>query len=350
MRGYRLLIIAVYIVIYSFGGIIFRSTPAYASYPDLPSRYDELSNSYLAGVSTQLFGFQIVDTTDNLGSIGFEFCSNSPLEDLPCTAPPVFSDSGAILSNQTGNIGFSISSASTSNDIILDRAPSPPTTGNNTYRFDNITNPDVVGSYYVRITIFSSTNGTGTPNEYGGIAFAINTELYVYSYVPPYLSFCSAITIANQDCTTAVGNSINFGTFTPATTAAATSQFSVATNANFGYSITAEGTTLTSGNNYLPLLTTPSPSTSGVSEFGMNLAANTVPPSGGNPTGSGTGVVSASYNLSNRYLYNSGDVIEGSSGSSEPQTFTVSYIANVSSQQPAGVYVTTISYICLGNF
>ncbi|HUD05906.1 MAG TPA: hypothetical protein VMR18_03290 [Candidatus Saccharimonadales bacterium] len=350
MRGFRFVILTIYIVSFLFVSSILSVPLVHAAYFPFPNRSDELSTSVPGATGTQVFSFQILDTTDILGSIEFQYCSNSPLQGDSCTAPPGVNVTNAVLSNQSGNIGFYISADTTTSDLIIDRIPRVPTSATNVYQFDDLVNPSAVGTFYIRISIHTSNFATSADNEFGGLALSTANQLTLNTVVPPYLSFCAAITISNQDCSTATGSSIDFGTFTPNTTSDGASQFTAATNAGSGYSVTDQGTTLTSGNNYLPPLSTPTSSTSGVSQFGINLTINSTPPTGSSPTGNGNGIVSADYDLPNKYLFNAGDVVVSSSTVSNPQTFTVSYIANISNQQAPGVYVTTISYICLGNF
>jgi hypothetical protein len=318
----------------------------------LSNRFDELTNASAGATTTHLIGFGISSTSTPLGSVRFQFCSNDPLPDLPCNAPTGFNASSAVLSAQSGNTGFSILSES-ANEVVLSRSPaSNPTTAANTYQLNNVINPSAIGVLYLRLYIYQSTDGSGTETENGGVALSINQGLNVNAEVPPYLGFCSGVTITGRNCASATGYYLNFGEFSTSHASVATSQFSVGTNAGNGYNVTVNGTTLTSGNNVIPSLSSPSASTPGVSQFGLNLAANTLPAIGSDPTGppDGRGQVVAAYSSPNRFAFNSGDVIVVSSTTSNYQVFTVSYLANISSSQPPGVYASTLTYICLANF
>ena len=127
-----------------------------------------------------------------------------------------------------------------------------PSSAANNYVFSGITNPDAVGTYYLKITIYSSTDASGSYDEYGGLALAVNYAVGVNTAVPPYLYFCAAITIPNNSCNDASGDYADMGDFSSKTTSSASSQLYVATNSETGYSVTVEGLTLTSGNNYIP--------------------------------------------------------------------------------------------------
>lgn len=319
----------------------------------LQSRYDQLSTSGTGALATHTIGFTYTNYTTPIGSVTIEFCSNTPLIGDVCDASPGLNLANASLamSAETGQTGFSIYSI-TSNTITLTRSPTVPTApdATSTYPITNIYNPTSPGTYYVRLETFASTDGSGSNIEQGGIAIAVLPAFTISSEVPPYLTFCSGTVIANLNCDDVSGDQINFGDFSPSNTSAATSQFLTATNANNGYSVTLDGTTMTSGNNIIPAPTTPTASRLASSQFGVNLLANTSPSVGSNPVGNGTASVSPTYDNRNLYLFNSGDVVASSNRPSDYMKFTVSYIVNVNSGQPVGVYATTVSYICLANF
>jgi hypothetical protein len=122
-----------------------------------------------------------------------------------------------------------------------------------------------------------------------------------------------------------------------------------ATNAEGGYNLRVIGGTMASGNNVLPAMNG-APSQQGVSQFGINLRANTNPIIGQEVTGPGSAGIAAGYNQQNQFRYQSGDVLVSTADPDNFRKFTVSYIVNVASGQPGGVYATTLTYICLGNF
>jgi hypothetical protein len=202
----------------------------------------------------------------------------------------------------------------------------------------------------VRIETFTSTDATGADVEQGGVVFAIVPALTVTSIVPPYIRFCASVTIAGYDCSTATSYFIDMGEFSTSNTTRVSSEFVVATNAGYGYSVTMSGTTLTSGNNTIPAIFPGGGSTIGTNQFGVNLRANSTPSIGADPNGLGVGVVALEYNTPNLFRFRSGDTLVTSNNSSDNQKFTVSYVTNINGAQPAGYYATTITYICLANF
>jgi hypothetical protein len=195
--------------------------------------------------------------------------------------------------------------------------------------------------------------------------------------MPESLVFCAGADILKTsgvpDCATATGGTISFDQlFSPTDTASAISKMAASTNAGFGYAITVNGPTLTSGSNTIAGIATPSASNKGVAQFGLNLRANTSAAAPGFPgtgstasadidlTSNGTnlnGRPSTDYATADTFKFVTGDVVADSNfnttGNAEPsdsQIYTVSYIANVPGSQPAGSYVSTLTYICTPTF
>lgn len=315
----------------------------------LPSRSARISNPTANAISTYRIAFNITQTATALGSIEMEFCANDPLPNTSCVVPFGLDLAGATLT-QSGNTGFSISGTSTANRILLTRFPSLPLGGPSVYEFANVINPSNAGSYYIRLQTFSNNTGTGANVEDGGLVFSITSGVSVTSTVPPYLRFCTSVTITGFDCSTATNFLIDMGEFSSNSTAVSSSEMVVATNAGLGYSITMLGTTFTSGNNIIPASETPVSSQTGSSQFGVNLRSNTNPSIGSDPAGPGIGTINGSYNAPNQFAFKTGDIIVSSSGSTDNRKYTMSYMTNVSAGQPSGIYATTLSFICLANF
>lgn len=318
--------------------------------PYLSKRSDKISDSKISAIATHAIGLSFNNFSSSVGSIKFEFCSNDPIPENSCVVPAGFDVTGAVLASQAGEIGFIISPLSNANTIILARIPSVPTVSSSSYIFDNIKNPNSAGSYYLRMQTFSSINATGAAIEEGGAVFAILSGLSINTEVPPYLRFCVGVTIDNFDCSTATSFFIDLGELRTTQITKASSQFLAATNALSGYSVSVNGTTLTSGSHVIPALAVQTAPSTGVSQFGINLRSNSNPAIGADRTGPGTASVSGSYNTANLYKYNSGDTLVSSPVSSDNNKFTVSYITDVSSAQEPGFYTTTLSFICLANF
>lgn len=327
-------------------GFVFSSR---ASAAELQSRSLEMSDSEpgKTGV-TYSISFQLA-TAGTLGSVEFEFCSNSTFPSDVCVAPSGMDASNAVFAMESGISGFTIRSED-ANDIIISRPASPTLTVSANVLFNNITNPTSTGSYYLRVLTYPTSDASGAYTDNGGMAFAINLPVSIQAHVPPYLLFCTGNTISGTDCSTATGDFIELGQLLATRTSTGQSQMVVATNAQNGYSITATGNTLTSGNNTIAPLSVDSPAQTGVSQFGINLRANTAPSVGNDPSGPGGGTPTTNYDQPNLYHYANGDVIATNGSVEGGRKYTVSYVTDISKSQPAGIYASTFTYVAMCNF
>ncbi|HEX5456476.1 MAG TPA: hypothetical protein VFW77_03870 [Candidatus Saccharimonadales bacterium] len=321
----------------------------------LPTQAASLTNrsiilgSVKAGATTDhKFQFNLT-TAGSLGSIAFEYCE-SPLFDVPCVAPSGIDASGATIISQTGETGFSIHPNTVSNRIVITRPVALAASGTVSYDFGNIVNPDTPNhTTYMRISTYSNIDATGVYVDNGVAAFSIVPSLGVNVFVPPYLTFCAGVTVGLQ-CQSASGVSINLGDFSSGRTSFATTQFAGATNDNTGYNVSVLGTTLTSGNNTINRLVSKSQSRTGIEQFGINLRNNSSPDVGHNREGSGTLAAASAYNSPNLFKFEPGEIISSSSMATEFNRMTVSYIINISPDQPLGVYSTTLTYTAVASF
>lgn len=316
----------------------------------LTSRSLQMNNA-LAGAHNVTYKLAFtVATGGAIGSMEFQFCSNSALIVDPCVAPFGFDALNANLTNQTGTVGFVKSASSSVNDIILTQLPPSNTNaGPVSFTFTNVVNPTNMGSYYVKVFTYSSADASGTPLDFGAMAFPIGLNYQISTEVPPYLTFCGGTNINGFDCSSASGDQLDFGQFSSAVTSTGRSQLLAATNAGSGYSITMSGLTMTSGNNEIPAMTGQT-SKVGTSQFGVNLRANSVPQIGSDPVGPGTGQPTANYNQPNNFRFVSGQPIAQATQAQDYKKYTVSYIVNITKDQAPGVYSTTLTYVCLANF
>src|ERR1700757_2799133 len=78
----------------------------------LTNRSIQIGSATPSGSTNYLFQFFVPSTT-TLGSIVFQFCSNTPLFTDPCVAPNGLDVSGATLTSQIGNAGFSVNNSLT---------------------------------------------------------------------------------------------------------------------------------------------------------------------------------------------------------------------------------------------
>ena len=124
----------------------------------------------------------------------------------------------------------------------------------------------------------------------------------------------------------------------------------VSSNAQSGYNVSLVGTTMVSGNNEIPALSTGDVSRPGTSQFGLNLTANSTPAGGSLPSGPGLANPVSNYATADTYRFVNGETLVSTIGPDDVRLFTASYIVNIANSQPAGIYVTTITYVCLASF
>lgn len=313
----------------------------------LTSARVNLSNSTAGMDVSQEFEFNLPDFY-NLGSIKFEYC-DSPLPAVPCVTPVGVSVSDASLAGQSGEIGFGILPGSPANEIILTRSVTPSTSSAVSYVFDNIANPTEPNiPVYVRIHTFETEDATGSSTDFGVVAFSTARNLAVSGYVPPYLIFCTGVTVA-MNCSNTNGSQLNFGELSSSSTRALTSEYSGSTNDPGGFMVSVHGKTMTSGTNFIPAMQPSQPSQPGQGQFGLNLRDNSSPDIGAEKTGPGTSAAIGQAASANQFFF-ADSVISNSLKSTDFNKFTVSYIINVPPGQAPGVYTTTLTYIAVAAF
>jgi len=316
---------------------------------DLAQRRIILASSQ-PGISTSHTIEYINSASVAFGSIKIEYCSNSPLFSEPCVAPVGFNLSSATLASQSGNVGFVKDALSTVSTLILSRPISASTSSPNSYTISGVINPSELDkSFYARISLFSSLDATGIAFDQGAVAFSTSGRFSIGAYVPPFLTFCVGV-IVSSDCSLSTGSIVSLGELSESNANSSTSQFASATNDESGHNIFINGQTMTSGNNIIPALSSVSASSAGNSQFGVNLRANSSPSVGANPSGVGSTTASGDYNITNQYKFNNGDVIASSNLPTDFKVFTVSYVVNISKDQPAGNYAATLLYTAVASF
>ena len=325
------------------------------------------------GVVKHLFDFTIPSGTA-IGSIEFKYCTLAagvPVSS-DCVTPAGLVTTSATLGSESGAAtGFTMVNT-TNGAPYLTRTASTVTAGAAQYQLANITNPTTTNqTFYVRISTFASTNATGAKTDAGTVAASTATQIVLEGIMPESLVFCTGATIGVNvalvpDCATSTPGAISFNQlFSSTDTATATSQMAASTNAGAGYVITVNGPTLTSGSNTVAGMGTTEAIAGihGVSQFGLNLKANTTATStlavGSEiaTASNGTnyrGQAATNYNTIDKFKFTSGEAVansaNGGAGGSDAQIYTVSYIVNVPGSQPAGTYTTTLTYICTPTF
>lgn len=144
---------------------------------------------------------------------------------------------------------------------------------------------------------------------------------------------------------------VDLGILSESSTAAASTQFTVASYLSDGYVVRILGNppTNVSGNrsHALTALNSPNQSQPGVEQFGINLVANTTPGIGANPVQEpddsfSYGQPTIPYSQPDYFKYESGDIIAESGQESGQTTYTMSIMANISTSTPGGRYRTVL--------
>lgn len=366
----RRLMLSATLVVATFSSVVFNAKQTYA---------DQITNRSLTlvagatdggsapgGVVNHQFAFTLPSTA-NIGSIQFEYCTTASVE--VCVTPTGLVTTSATLGNETGATGFTMVNTTNGAPYLTRSAASA--TGAVTYRLDTITNPTTENeTFFVRISTFTSTDATTGSTDTGSVAASTATPIVISGTMPESLIFCTGETIGTSgsipDCSTATPGDIFFDQlFSPTDTATTTSQMAASTNAGFGYIITVNGETLSSGANEIDAITSPTALAIGTGQFGLNLVENTTTtdvntnPLGLDvaPTPDGVdlkGEADTDYATDDLFMFADGDTVASSTngglGPTNSQIFTVSYIVNVPGNQAAGTYTTTLTYICTPTF
>lgn len=324
------------------------------------------------GVVDHLFSFTL-PTSTAIQSIEFHYCAVASgtcgtLTGLTTTSATIGAATSAALS------GFTITNTTNADPFLTSAtAYTPAASTALVVQLDTVTNPTASNTtFYVWITTWSGAGDTGTAVDTGTVAASTANPILLSGTMPESLVFCTGATVGTTsgvpDCSTATPGTVSFTTlFSPTATATATSQMAASTNAGKGYVITVNGATLTNGSYTITAIgpTAASP-VHGVSQFGMNLVANTTatatPAPGIAITPASDGVnyfayPEVNYATVDKYAYNSGDTIANSGYSTgtpavgtNAQIYTSTYIVDVPGKQPAGTYSTTLTYIATATF
>jgi hypothetical protein len=331
-----------------------------------------------SGVVQHFFQFTLPAVGNpSVGSIKFQYCT---LAIGACTTPAGLSTTSSSYGSETGATGFSLVNTTNGSPYITRSASSIAAGTAVSYQLLGVTNPsgaDCFGgtpppsdncTFFVRISTYASTDTTGSSIDTGVVAASISQQITLTGQMPESLIFCTGGTVGTNagipDCSTATSGSIVFNQlFSPTSTATTSSQMAASTNAGSGYSVTVNGATLTSGSNTITTMGSATTGVHGLSQFGLNLVANTTststPAVGANvaPTPNGTnyrGEAASPYDTADTFKFATGNIVasstNGGAGGTDAQIFTVSYIVNVPGSQPAGTYTTTLTYVCTATF
>ncbi|MGH9856420.1 MAG: hypothetical protein ACRD4B_01120, partial [Acidobacteriota bacterium] len=324
--------------------------PSFVDAAILSNRSITLGSSAPSASTTHEFDFTI-GTTNNVGSIIFDYCTSA---DGACT-PAAVDVSGVSISNQSGAgaMGFAVDASTDTNTVVIDRTPaSISATTAVSYTFSTAVNSSTANeTFFVRISTTDAIDGGGTTVDNGVVAGSTSEEIQLTGQVDETLVFCTGTSITGANCASISGGAVNLGTFSSLSPNTGTSVMAASTNGTLGYSITVNGSTLTcnacSGSPTIGALTAPTASSPGNPQYGLNLVDNTSPNVGANvsPLNNGTnykGQPTADYGADGDFKFVTGNSVaasdDPSAGPTDAQAFTVSYLVNIPGSQAAGIY------------
>lgn len=208
---------------------------------------------------------------------------------------------------------------------------------------NQVINATTTGNKAIAFTGTMADTGTTTVN------MITNDTVQISAVVPQTLTFAIS------------SNSINFGNLSSANPKFASSTnaagdtadttahtITVSTNAPAGYSITVQGQTLTSQQNVLNTITangiTPAVSALGTEQFGMYATK----------AGGVNGVIDPTYATVSSFGYDATATTSATfatgSTPTNPETYSVHYIANIAALTEAGTYSANLVYVSTANF
>jgi hypothetical protein len=146
------------------------------------------------------------------------------------------------------------------------------------------------------------------------------------------------------------GTNTNIGALSTGSTTTTTATFSVKNYLSSGYSVVTVSSPPKNNSYTMNALSTPTASSAGTEQFGMNLVANNSCSGAGMPSVLGAspaqvpsnafsfGAAASGYNTACQFKYVPGDTIASSSSSSGETDYTISYIYNIGVLTPGGTY------------
>jgi len=374
------------------------------AYGLITTRSIELNNSTNGATNTTYAVTFTPSASNSIQAIIVDFCSNDPIIGDSCTTPSSFTLTATPgVSNQSANISTYTTVATLNSNRTLELSGTAGAVSTAiTFNITTVTNPATTNTtFYGRILTFDTTTHANsyTPTgantglvDAGGIALSTAANIVITSKVQEQLSFCvytnttcggGGTTISLGDANDVLSSShayVSSGCTSscstlPNTINALGAKFDVQTNASNNAIIRIKGDTLKFGSTPITAIGSSATSSSvGTSQFGMCLYDNvasgaTITPtspynnancdssndSTGGSSGGGTGTAQFAYdvttgggtgnNITGTYGQNVASVNPGSS-----QTAELSFLANISTSQQAGIYTATLIFVATGTY
>lgn len=338
-----------------------------------------------------------IGTTGNIGGVVVDFCSNSPVIGISCTAPTGFDTNKASLAiaNQSGVTGLSVDTTnSTTNKVVLTRTAGSISSGavmvfdlGSSGATDGMTNPSAncdantaadECTFYARILTYAASATaqsytSASPGAYvdgGGVAMSTANQLTITARVQEVLHFCVGTSDSgvNDDCRDLSGNSIDLGVVDSSaisTTAASAGKAELRTNASSGATVsyfaeqnTSSGKlkvtgasctgTSTTDQCFNSAGTTATAFTAGTEKFGMTCTnVDTTNGTTSNVTRD------AQYSGTTTYAWDdtgATDLIASSSTVVDDELLDLKFAATAASTTPTGAYTVTATFIATATY
>jgi hypothetical protein len=204
------------------------------------------------------------------------------------------------------------------------------------YTAASSTNPTSAGSYTTAIS-----GGFGDVGDMTNVILN-NNQVNISGTVPQSITFTISTTTISFGTLSAVAARFASSTGSGDSSEVVAHNIVAGTNAANGYTITATGTTLTYGNVTInPIGGSNTLVATGTEQFGLRATA-----------AGGIGAVSAPYAAAGFAYATSSfpSAIATASGASANTTYSLRYLANITSNTEAGIYTATVQYVATANF
>jgi hypothetical protein len=338
----------------------------------LQSRSVELGSS-LTNASNPIRLHWSSGTAGTVRGIRIQVCANSPSYSVSCAAP-----SGGFSASSLAGVGGSLSSgwsySGSGNNATLTKASGDSFFASSaaSVNIAGFINPSSIATFYLRVTTYSSTGlSTGSELDFGSMAVSTIRSITGSGSAAAKLVFRVANAASvNCDSQTDIPDptdvTSDFVTLSPnpgsiSQPSLGTAQFCVATNAHFGFVVGYHDAALGgpdkgfwNGTHEFPVANVFT-STPGTEQFGFNLRDNASPDFGIDPDGTGlvSDLTNPNYSTVDRFSYNdtgSSSTLAQKGGPNISSRYTISYLANISSSTPGGLYLAHQIFTCTATF
>ncbi len=344
-----------------------------------------MTTSATSTTATYKLVFTPVTTTQELI---VDFCSNTPLVSDTCSFT---SSTVPTIASPTSSLGTATTVGSGS-PIHTIKVTGLTMTGASPYTISftaGVTNPTTPTSFYARVFTYATGNASGytpantsgnTPTlgsyvDSGGVALSTASNISVTSKVFETMSFCVFQTSCGTAPTLTLGDPTTGALSSSNAYINSNAQYTLATNAGSGSSVTMTGTTLcrpggscatgASAFTISALTTTPVVLTTGTEQFGMcadknSSAALTVAAAYTDAINNCHSLATGIYAGTSKFGFDdsastgtnsaAGSQVLSSSGAVPSVTGSFTFLGDIAATTEAGIYTTSLNLVATGTF